>query len=110
MSRLVTRRLFLASLAAAAASPACAAAEDSAVIRVADMHCANCAQKIARKLYAVPGVTKVSTDLKSHTATVTSQPGKKLSARAMWEAVEKAQFKVVQISTSAGVVKQKPKS
>jgi copper chaperone CopZ len=87
----------------------CQAAEGRRVtITVANMHCANCAKKIARKLYAVPGVVSVRTDVKADTAVVTPQADKDPSPRALWEAVEKAGFKVVQIDSPAGKFIAKP--
>jgi Cu+-exporting ATPase len=71
-------------------------------VRVSDMHCAACAKKIARKLYAVPAVVQVKTDLKKHTAVIT--PEKKLQPNplAIWEAVEAAGFEPVELNGPAG--------
>ena len=51
-------------------------------IFVGDMHCANCAKKVARKLYGVKGVIKVRTDIKVDVAIVTPQRNKQLDAKA----------------------------
>ena len=80
------------------------------VIQVDNMHCSNCASKIARKLYAVPGVTHVACDVKAGTATVRGQNGKNLSPKALWEAVEKATFKVVKLTAPSGTHTKKPAS
>ena len=77
-------------------------------LRVDDMHCKTCAKKIARKLYAVPGVVKVAANLKTHTALVTPQKQRTPSPRAMWEAVEKAGFKPVSLEVGGQKFKKKP--
>ncbi len=77
-------------------------------LKVNDMHCKTCAKKIARKLYAVPGVVKVAANLKTHTALVTPQKQRNPSPRAMWEAVEKAGFKPVSLEVRGQKFKKKP--
>lgn len=72
------------------------------VIKVSDMHCAACAQKISRKLYAVPGVVQVKTNLKQHSAVVTPEKSKQPDPLAIWEAVEAAGFAPTEISGPAG--------
>ena len=77
-------------------------------IYVGDMHCQNCANRISRKLYTVPGVVKVQTSLEKNFAVVTPQQGKALSPRSLWEAVEKAEFTPVKLQGPSGVFTQKP--
>jgi len=72
------------------------------VIKVSDMHCAACAQKISRKLYAVPGVVQVKTNLKQHAAVVTPEKTRQPDPVAIWEAVEAAGFAPTEISGPAG--------
>ncbi len=79
-------------------------------IHVQNMHCATCASKISRKLYAVQGVVKVTTNVQADTAVVTPQPAKLLSPRALWEAVEKAGFKPLKIEGPSGKFTAKPKA
>lgn len=80
-------------------------------IQVTDMHCAECAKKIAGKVYAVPGVLRVKAKLDAHTAYVVPQQNKAPSLRALWEAVESAGFEVVKLTTPGGqVYSQKPQS
>ena len=79
-------------------------------IYVDDMHCKNCAKKIARKLYAVPGVVAVHADVKKNVALVTPQKGKDPSLRALWEAVEAAKFKPVKLVVPGGAFESKPSS
>ena len=78
-------------------------------IVVKDMHCTNCAKKIARKLYSVKGVKGVRAVVKTNTATVTPEKGKQPSPKALWEAVEAAGFKPVKLAGPLGTYKQKPK-
>lgn len=77
-------------------------------IEVDDMHCAACAKKIARRLFTVPGVVRVRTYLKENKALITPQEEKEPDARAMWEAVEAAGFKVVKLEGPAGKFDTKP--
>jgi len=72
------------------------------------MHCDACAKKIAGKLYLLKGVKEVRAELKSNTAYVVAQQNKNISPKAIWEAVEKAGFKVVKLNGPAGLFKTKP--
>lgn len=115
MHRTLTRRQlvtgFVATLAAGAVMPYAGAAEkttSSIVLRVKDMHCGDCAQKIARKLYAVPGVVKVRTDVKKHVAVIVPEAARQPSPKALWEAVEKAGFEPVQLVCAAGKFEKRP--
>ena len=77
-------------------------------IQVSNMHCANCAKKIASKLYAVPGVVAVKTNVATDTAWVTPQQQRRPSPKAMWEAVEKAGFKPIKLEGPGGTFTAKP--
>ena len=78
-------------------------------IVVKDMHCTDCAKKIARKLYAVKGVKGVRAVVKTNTATVTPEKDKQPSPLAMWTAVEEAGFTPLKLVGPAGEFKEKPK-
>ena len=78
-------------------------------IFVTDLHCKKCARKMARKLYAVPGVVKVQTNLKKDVAIVTPEVSKQISAVALWEATEKAGFKPVKLVGPSGTFTKHPK-
>ncbi len=67
------------------------------------------AQKIARKLYEVPGVVKVSTDVKKRVAMIVPQPAKDPSPKAIWEAVEAATFEPIKIASPLGTFTEKPR-
>jgi len=67
------------------------------VVFVDDMHCKNCAKKVARKLFTVKGVVKVRTDLKLDVAIVTPQKDKKLKVKELWSAAEAAEIPPVKI-------------
>jgi copper chaperone CopZ len=71
-------------------------------IVVTDMHCATCAKKIAAKLYVLPGVKEIRADVPANTAFVVPQTGKRVSPRAMWQAVESAGFKTVRLAGPSG--------
>jgi len=106
----IARRVFLGAMLATLSTTAVEAAQTQVTsIRVTDMHCSNCARKIAGKLVAVPGVLNVRTSVLSHTATITPQQSKAPSPKAIWEAVEKAGFKPVKLEGPAGVFTEKPK-
>ena len=98
---------FVAVVARSTAS-AEAPAADATAIYVEDMCCANCAKRIARKLYVIPGVVAVHADVKQGIALVTPQQTKRPSPRAMWEAVEGAEFVPVKLLGPAGEFTQKP--
>ena len=78
-------------------------------IHVHDMHCADCAKQIARKLYALPGVVEVRADVNKNIAYVVPQKDKTLSSRAMWDAVESAGFAVARLEGPQGTFTKKPR-
>ena len=78
-------------------------------IHVHDMHCADCAKQIARKLYALPGVVEVRADVNKNIAYVVPQKDKSLAPKAMWEAVESAGFKVARLEGPQGSYSTKPR-
>jgi copper chaperone CopZ len=80
--------------------------ESETAIFVGDMHCANCAKKVARKLYGVKGVVKVRTDIKVDVAIVTPQQNRELDANALWAAAEKSGILPIKIIGPAGVVRE----
>src|SRR4051794_28585564 len=77
-------------------------------IHVHNMHCADCAKQIARKLYAIPGVVEVRADVNKNIAYVVPQKDKSLPARSMWEAVEAAGFAVAKLEGPQGTFVAKP--
>jgi copper chaperone CopZ len=77
-------------------------------IHVHDMHCGECAKKIARKLYVVPGVVEVRADVPKNIAYVVPQQGKALSPRTLWESVESAGFRVAKLVGPHGEYSSKP--
>lgn len=107
-----SRRIWLAvalSAVGGMAQVAEAAVAEATKIQVTDMHCAHCARKIAGKLIAVRGVASVRTSVSAHTATISHQPSQQPSAKALWEAVEKAGFKPIKLEGPAGTFTEKPK-
>src|SRR5438093_3313113 len=77
-------------------------------IHVHNMHCGECAKKIARKLYAIPGVVEVRADVNNNIAYVVPQKDKTVSAKSMWEAVEAAGFAVAKLDGPQGTFVAKP--
>jgi copper chaperone CopZ len=78
------------------------------VITIEDLDCPTCAKKVEKAVAAVPGVATVKTDVKTMTATVTPQSDKTPSARALWEAVEKAGFQPTKLEGPGGTFTAKP--
>ena len=108
MNRRAFVKVSVASMALGIASKSYAEEATYTWIFVDNMHCQNCANKIARKLYTVPGVVKVQTDVERNFAVVTPQARKQLSPRALWEAVEIAKFSPVKLQGPTGVYTAKP--
>jgi len=77
-------------------------------ILISNMHCTDCAKKIARGLYAVPGVVGVIADVKTNLAHITPQKTKQPSPRALWEAIELAKFQPVKLVGPYGTFTSKP--
>jgi len=110
MNGFISRRMVLAGLAAVALTGAAQAASPVpwTTIIVDDMHCGECAKKIARKLYAVPGVVEVRADVGKNVAYVVPQKDRTLSPRSLWVAVEAAGFKVNHMEGPQGTFKARP--
>lgn len=109
MNRLLSSvALMFALVVLSPSAPAVAADAVPTTIQVKDMHCPNCAKSIAGKLYAVPGVVSVKMDVTKESAFVTPQAQRQPSARAMWDAVVKAGFTPVKITTPAGSFTSRP--
>jgi copper chaperone CopZ len=94
---------------AAAARPAAEAKKNETkigpnevAIYIGDMHCNNCAKKIAAKLYRVKGVVKVRTSVKENLAVVTPQAKKQIDPKAAWAAVAKAGFEPTKLVSPQG--------
>lgn len=107
-----TRRTLLVAAALASLSWSTAQAAETKVIHVyvKDMHCQTCAKKIATKLYAIPGVVKVTTDVKKGLAVVVPEKTKQPSPKAIWEAVEAATFEPIKLASPQGTFTSKPNS
>lgn len=54
------------------------------VINLEELHCATCAKKLSRKLYAVKGVSKVETDVKKNQAVVYVPKEQTLEPKTLW--------------------------
>lgn len=82
--------------------------QQQTAILIGDMHCTDCAKKIASRLYAVPGVVGVRAEVKTGIAHVTPQKTKQPSPRALWEAVELANFSPKKLVGPYGTFTSKP--
>ena len=110
----ITRRMALLTLAGASLTTVglTATAQQPApytTIVVHNMHCQNCANKIAGRLYKVAGVVEVRADVPKNTAYVMPQQGKSPSPAKLWSAVESAGFKVASLTCPQGTFTSKPK-
>ena len=112
---LARRGLLVAAVAIATALPTTAVAKsaksprkDQTTIYVTDLHCKKCVKKIARKLYAVPKVVKIHTNLKKDFVIVTPERGQKLAPGVLWDATVEAGFKPVKLIGPAGTFTKHP--
>ena len=80
----------------------------SVVLTIDDMTCSGCAKSVTKALSAVDGVEAVTVDLKAKTATVTPKGASSPSAKSLWEAVEKAEYKPTKLEGPDGKFDKKP--
>ncbi|MEQ8847073.1 heavy-metal-associated domain-containing protein [Botrimarina sp.] len=66
-------------------------------VTVEDLHCATCARKAARKLYAVKGVRKVTASLANDTLVITLPADRQAPVASLWRAVTDAELKPVSL-------------
>jgi copper chaperone CopZ len=78
------------------------------VITIEDLDCPTCAKHVEKAVAKVPGVASVKTDVEKQTATVMPQSGSAVSAKALWEAVEKAGFRPTKLEGPSGTFTAKP--
>jgi Cu+-exporting ATPase len=111
MNRLSRRAALAAGIGCLAAGAGAYAAQPITytTIHVHDMHCDECAKKIARRLYAVPGVLEVRADVPNNIAYVVPQRDKTLPPRTLWESVEAAGFQVARLDGPQGSFTTKPR-
>ena len=77
-------------------------------VSIKGMHCVSCANKVTKKLQAVPNVKSASVDPEKGSAVIVTADGKELSPKAVWEAVESAGYKPTELSGPTGTFKTKP--
>jgi Cu+-exporting ATPase len=80
------------------------------VISIDELDCPSCAKRVEKNLTEVKGVGEVKTDVKASNATVAAKAGESPSPRALWEAVEKAGFKVTKLQGPGGTFTVKPQT
>ena len=66
-------------------------------VTVTDLHCKTCAKKVARKLYTVKGVKRVTSSLKHDLVVVTMHAKFEVPAAKIWSAVASADIPPVEI-------------
>lgn len=91
------------------APTAAAVSATATVIAIEDLDCPSCAKKVIDKVKAVAGVAKAEADTKASKLTVTPKDNTTLSAKALWDAVEKAGFKPTKLHGPAGTFTAAPK-
>ncbi len=87
-----------------------AAGNESPTTITVERMCETCAKKIVEKLKKMPEVTGVKTDVKAKTISVTPKANKTLSAKVLWETVEKEGERPVKLEGPSGTFTKKPKS
>jgi len=75
---------------------------------VSNMHCEGCAKRLRTKLYKLPNVLKVTTNVQSGVAIITPTTGKSVTVKKVWDAAEAEKFKVVKIADNSGTHNKKP--
>ena len=79
-------------------------------VQVQKMHCAECAKKIAGRVYKVAGVKEVRAEVPKNTIYVVPQANQKLSPKALWTAVMQSGFTPVKLHGPSGVFTSAPKN
>ncbi|MCA9217336.1 MAG: heavy-metal-associated domain-containing protein [Planctomycetales bacterium] len=110
----IGRRQALATIAAATIPTVSFAAKPEPkkpqyVMYVKDMHCESCAKAVAAKLYAVPGVVQVATNVKEDFVIITPQEKKQLSPKKIWVATIAGKQEPVKLVTPMGTFTTTPK-
>ncbi len=86
------------------------AGDNRTIISVPSMHCMSCAKKITAQLGSVPGVASVQVNMEAKALIVQPQAQTVPSARAQWEAVEKAGYQPSRLQGPNGTFASKPSS
>ncbi|QDT70702.1 Heavy-metal-associated domain protein [Planctomycetes bacterium MalM25] len=95
---LLSAGLLLAVPALSAEAPKTKALPPGRVeVTVADLHCATCAKKVARKLYSLKGVKRVNSSLKDDLVVVTMHARHQAPVVKIWSAVAAAEIPPVEI-------------
>ena len=84
---------------------------ETITLHVKNMHCEGCAKRLRARLYKLPHVLKVTTNVKSGVAVLTPTKGKSIAAKGLWEVAEAEKFQVAKVTNSHGTTfHKKPKS
>ncbi len=106
------RTVLLATLFFASAGMTLLRAEEPTTnaLVVKNMHCEGCAKRLRSRLYKLPNVVKVTTNVKQGTAIIVPAAGKTVSPKSVWEATEEENFEIAKLTTPGGTFTSKPKS
>jgi hypothetical protein len=118
MSKILARRMFLATFVVAIAT--CVSAVQAqqpapaqevvytAILKVPNMCCGKEGGPAVAELSKLPGVVKVVPDYKNRRLIISPASNHAVSHRALWEAAERAKVPPTELATIAGVYKSKP--
>jgi copper chaperone CopZ len=90
-------------------APAAPVASAATKITVPDMDCEVCAEKLVKKLTAVPGVAKVEANVKAQMLTITPKEKEVPSPKTLWETCATAGYDPTKLEGPGGVFTDKPK-
>jgi copper chaperone CopZ len=89
-------------------APAAPAAPAAIKITVPEMDCEACAEKLVKKVTAVPGVAKVEANVAAQTLTITPKEKESPSPKALWETCATAGYDPTKLEGPGGVFTSKP--
>ena len=110
MNRSLVWMCLLSLFAVTATCDSLVAAEPVETTIVVERMCESCSKTIVGQLKKSADVADASASLETKTYTIRPAKDKKLSPRLMWETVEKAGEKPVQLNGPSGKFNKKPKS
>ena len=79
-------------------------------VELKELHCLNCAKKIATEVHKVDGVAEMRVDLKQKLVFVVHKSGQTPSAKKLWEAIEEADHEPVKMETPTATHQKKPEA
>ncbi|MEM7316039.1 MAG: heavy-metal-associated domain-containing protein [Planctomycetota bacterium] len=77
-------------------------------IYIKNMHCEGCAKRLRTRLYKLPGVVKVTTNVKLGTAVVVPAAKKPVKTEQLWDATIAERFAIKKVTTPKGTFLKRP--